>query len=185
MGFALKDILRILCSKEFDKIKALESHKNVLKKNLDQTTNLIKTIDRTIAHLRGEIEMTNEEFYYGFDSDKQKNLEKDLVKKGIITQEFANECKTITQQWSEDEKADFLREGEEINTAFVAAIQKKLDPESNEVQILVSRHYAWITRNWTPTKENYLGLGQLYQTPEFNKFYDHHHCHDFYILATY
>src|SRR5579862_8482845 len=37
LGFALKDIQRILCSKEFDKIKALESHKDSLKQNLNQT----------------------------------------------------------------------------------------------------------------------------------------------------
>ncbi|KTC84754.1 mercury resistance transcriptional regulator SkgA [Legionella drozanskii LLAP-1] len=119
--------------------------------------------------------MKNEEFYYGFDSEKQKQYEKDMVKKGIVSQEFMNECKEKTKQWNEKDKADFLQEGEEINKAFVVAIQKKLKPSSNEVQTLVRRHYAWIKRSWTPTRESYIGLSQIYQTPEFKKFFEGHH----------
>ena len=175
LGVPLNDIQRIIGSDDFDKIKSLQSHKSILQSSLDKTATLIKTIDKTIAHLKGEIKMKTEEFYYGFDSKKQKQFEKDLVKKGVLSQEFVNECKEIRKDWSEEDKAKFLREGEEINKAFVVAVQKKLEPSSIDVQALVRRQYAWITLNWTPTKEEYIGLGQLYQTPEFKKFYDNHH----------
>lgn len=175
LGFPLSDIQRIISCDDFNRIEALKSHKNILRQDLERTQNLIKTIDKTIAHLRGEIEMKNEEFYYGFDSEKQKQYEKDLVKKGVVSQEFLNECKEKTKQWSEKDKADFMQEGEEINKAFVMAIQKKLKPSSNEVQTLVRRHYAWIKRSWTPTRESYIGLSQMYQTPEFKKFFEGHH----------
>lgn len=175
LGFSLGDIQRIISSDDFNRIEALESHRNVLRQNLDRTQNLLKTIDKTIAHLKGEMKMKTEEFYYGFDSEKQKQFEKELVKKGVLSQEFVNECKEIRKDWSEEDKANFLREGEEINRAFVVAIQKQLKASSNEVQALVRRQYAWITLHWTPTKEEYIALGQLYQTPEFKKFYDHHH----------
>ncbi|WP_347252455.1 MerR family transcriptional regulator [Legionella sp.] len=175
LGFPLSEIQRIISCDDFNKIEALKSHKKILKKNLDETQKLIKTVDKTIAHLRGEIKMKNEEFYYGFDSEKQKQYEEDLVKKGIISQEVMNKCKEKTKKWSEEDRADFLKEGEEINKAFVTAIQKQLRPSSKEVQALVRRHYAWIERSWMPTKESYIGLSQMYQTPEFKKFYDHHH----------
>ena len=175
LGFPLSDIQRTINGDDFNRIAALISHKNVLRQDLERTQNLIKTIDKTIAHLRGEIEMKNEEFYFGFESEKQKQYEKDLVKEGIVSQEFMNAYKEQTKRWSEEDKTDFLQEGEKINKDFVRAIENNLLPSSNEVQILVRRHYEWIKRSWTPTRESYVGLSQLYQTPEFSKFYDDHH----------
>ena len=63
----LDDIKRILESNDFDKIKALHSHKGVLKKRLERTTTLIETIDKTISHLRGGQEMKDKEIYKGFN----------------------------------------------------------------------------------------------------------------------
>ena len=174
LGFPLSDIQRMIRCDDFNKIEALKSHKNILSHDLERTQNLIKTIDKTIAHLKGEIQMNNEEFYYGFDSEKQKQYEQDLVNKGIVSQEFMNECTKKTKQWSEKDKADFLQEGEEMNKAFVMALQEKLKPSSNEVQALVRRHYTWIKRTWTPTRESYIGLSELYQSPEFKAFFDSH-----------
>jgi DNA-binding transcriptional MerR regulator len=66
LGFSLNDIQRIIGSDDFNKIDALISHKQVLEQNLDRTKKLIKTIDQTIAHLRGEITMHEEELFAGF-----------------------------------------------------------------------------------------------------------------------
>src|ERR1700691_2339019 len=48
LGFELKQIRRVLGRSDFDKMVALSSHRQVLKKNLEQTRKLIKTIDKTI-----------------------------------------------------------------------------------------------------------------------------------------
>jgi DNA-binding transcriptional MerR regulator len=174
-GFQLNDIQRILSSDNFNKIEALKSHKNILRKNLDQTKNLIKTIDKTIAHLRGKAKMKDEELYYGFDSQKQKEHEKYLVDKGILTQEFLNECNKKTKHWNVEEKNAFIQDIEKIMQGLIMAIEKKTSPASEEVQNLMRRHYDWLERTWTPTKESYVGLIPLYQTPEFRVFYDVRH----------
>jgi len=173
LGFALKDIQRILCGEGFDKIKALESHKNILKKNLDQTKNLIKTIDKTIAHLRGNAKMKDEEIYYGFDSDKQRQYEKDIVREGTVSQELMDKYKEQTKKWSQKDKDKFIQEGKDINQALISAINKKLKPSSEEVQAIMRRHHAWV--GWNPTQEKYIALSEQYQTPEFKKFYDKLH----------
>ena len=175
LGFPLSEIQQIISSDDFNRVEVLKSHKNNLRQNLERTKTLLKTIDKTIAHLSGEIEMKNEELYYGFDSEKQTQYEQELIKKGVITQDFVDECKDMRKDWSEEYKADFLREAEDINKAFVAAVEKGLTPSSYEVQTLVRRQYAWITIHWTPTKKEYLDLVELWQTPEFKTFYDHHH----------
>ncbi len=66
LGFPLNDIQRIISGDDFNKINALISHRQVLAGCLDRTKKLIKTIDQTIAHLRGEIIMRDEELFAGF-----------------------------------------------------------------------------------------------------------------------
>lgn len=66
LGFPLNDIQKIISNDDFNKIEALISHKQVLTQSLDRTKKLIKTIDQTIAHLRGEITMRDEELFIGF-----------------------------------------------------------------------------------------------------------------------
>ena len=66
LGFPLSDIQRMISSDDFNKIDALNSHKQILAQSLDRTKNLMKTIDHTSAHLRGKITMSNEELFAGF-----------------------------------------------------------------------------------------------------------------------
>lgn len=66
LGFSLNDIRKIISSDDFNKIDALISHKQVLLGSLDRTKQLIKTVEQTILHLRGEISMRNEELFAGF-----------------------------------------------------------------------------------------------------------------------
>ncbi len=66
LNFSLNDIQRIISSDDFNKIDALFYHKQILTQSLDRTRKLIKTIDQTIAHLRGKITMRDEELFAGF-----------------------------------------------------------------------------------------------------------------------
>lgn len=66
LGFSLSDIKRIIGSDDFNKIDALSSHRKILAQSLDRTMQLIKTIDQTLAHLKGQITMRDEEIFAGF-----------------------------------------------------------------------------------------------------------------------
>jgi len=66
LGFELKEIERILAQADFENVSALESHRQVLEKNLTRTRSLLETIDKTIQHLKGTGKMTNEEMFAGF-----------------------------------------------------------------------------------------------------------------------
>ena len=173
LGFQLHDIQKILSSESFDKVEALKSHKNILKTDLVRLQKLIKTIDKTIAHLRGKIKMKDQELYYGFESEKQQQYEKDLVTQGIINQQFMDQYKKKIKHWSQKDKDAFLQEGKAINEALISAINKKLKPSSKEVQDIIRRHHAWV--GWNPSRGKYIELSRLYQTPEFKKFYEKQH----------
>ena len=119
--------------------------------------------------------MKDKELYYGFDSEKQKEHEKYLVKEGIVTQKFLDECNEKVKNWSDEEKNAFILDIERIMKELVAAIEKNVEPSDKEVQALMKQHYLWLERTWTPTKEKYIGLAELYQKPEFRIFYDSRH----------
>lgn len=175
IGVPLNEIQGILSSDNFDKVEALQSHKKILMTDLDRTHQKIKTIDKTIAHLRGEAKMRNEELYYGFDSEKQKEHEKTLVAKGIVTQEFMDECNAKVKNWTDKEKNEFIQEIEAVMTAITEAMINGVAPTDQSVQALMRKHFVWLQRSWSPTKEKYLGLIDLYQTPDFRTFYDKRH----------
>jgi DNA-binding transcriptional MerR regulator len=175
LGLPLNEILRIVHSDAFDKIEALQSHKRILKKNLVQTQQLLQTIDKTLAYLRGINTMKFDELYYGFDSVKQKEHEKQLVEQGIVTQDFLDDCNQKIKNWDEPTKKMFVQDIERIMQALIAEIDQETLADAPAVQKLIHEHYVWLTRTWTPDKEKYLALIDLYQTPEFRIFYDERH----------
>lgn len=179
LGFQLNDILRIIGSNDFDKIEALKSHKLILKKSLDQKQKLIKTIDKTIDHLRGKAKMRDEEMFDSLrphDAKKQKDYEKYLMDNGVMSQQDIDKSWEKVKDWKKVDWEKFKQDGEELNKELAKAMQNNLKPTDPEVQKLIRKHYDWVKNFWTPTKENYIGLGQLYcEHPDFQKYYDRYH----------
>jgi DNA-binding transcriptional MerR regulator len=66
LGFELKRIKEILSQRKFEKVAAIESHRQVLERNVTRTRTLIETIDNTIRHLKGTKKMKSEELFTGF-----------------------------------------------------------------------------------------------------------------------
>lgn len=175
LEFPLSEIQQIVCDLNFDKVSALQSHKRTLLEKLDRTHQMIQTIDKTISHLRGKGKMKDKELYYGFDSQKQKEHEKYLVENDIVTQDFLDESNAKVKNWTDEQKHAFITDMEKIIAALIDELEKKTSPDDKAVQSLMRKHYTWLQLTWTPNKESYLGLAELYQTPEFRKFYDDRH----------
>ena len=176
LGFPLNDIQRILSSNDFDKIESLQTHKSILQSGLERTETLIKTIDKTISHIRGKIIMRDAEMYDGFDPVKQQEHEKYLLDTGIITQKQIDESWGRVAHWKKPNWEQFKDEGEQLNQDLAAAVKVCVKSDSAEVQALVRRHYAWVNHFWTPTKETYMGLAQMYlDHPDYRFFYNRYH----------
>lgn len=175
LGFSLEDTQRVMNSSDFDKIEALQSHKHTLEKNLDRTQMLIKTIDKTIAHLRGDEKMKLEEIFHGFTIEKQRMYEDFLIKSGVSQDEITR-CKDKVKNWSKEQWMQNKQDADMIYSDLACAIDKNLEPGSAEVQEIIKRHYELTKQLWTPTKETYIGLSHLYAShPDFVKFYDDIH----------
>ena len=176
LDVSLNEIGRVLSSDNFEIVAALQQHRKQVERELDNKKQLLKTIDKTIARLRGKVDMKDSELFYGFDSAKQKEYEKQLVEQGVVSEDEMTSFRKAAKNMSKEDQEKYIHDGNELNKTFVAAIEKGLTPTAPEVQALVARHYKMICQFWTPTKETYIGLTQMYtEHPEFIKFYAKYH----------
>lgn len=180
LGFSLADIQRIINSSDFDKVESLNSHRQVLEKNLDRTKILLKTIDKTISHLRGKIKMSNEELFVGFDPEKQQEYKTYLVNRlGDKVKDSMNASEQKMKDWTKEDWNKFHNEWDTICKELANLLEKGLKANSHEVQKIILRHYEWLP--WTGpscTKASYIGLGQGYTEFEWKKTfapYDSNH----------
>ena len=176
LGFPLNDIQRILTSDDFDKIATLESHKSTLQLSLERTKTLIRTIDKTMSHIRGKLIMRDAEMYDGFDPEKQQEHEKYMLDAGIISQQQIDDSWQKVSHWKKPDWEHFKNDGEQLNQDLAKAMKQGLETDAEEMQRLIRRHYDWVGNFWTPTQETYIGLGQLYlDHPDFRSFYNRYH----------
>ena len=180
LGFSLADIQRIVNSSDFDKIDSLNSHRQFLEKNLGRTKTLIKTIDKTISHLRGKIQMRNEELFVGFDPEKQEEYKTYLINRlGENVKDSITASEKKMKNWNKEDWDKFHKEWDAICKELSNLLENNLKADAPEVQKIIQRHYHWLP--WTGiacTKEAYIGLGQGYTEFEWKKAfspYDSNH----------
>jgi len=179
LGFPLNDIQRILSSNDFDKIESLKSHKSMLQAGLERTEALIKTIDKTILYIEGKVTMHVAEFFDPIklrDSKIQKEFEKYLVGKGIISQEEMDQSWAKMKHWDQSDWDQFKTEGNAFYKDIVEAMLNDLSPDSSEVQELVNRQYLLITPLWTFNQSSYIKLAESYrENVQYREFCDLFH----------
>jgi DNA-binding transcriptional MerR regulator len=168
LDFPLKEIGTILDDPDFDLIKALEGHKELLTIKRDHLTTLLNTIDKTVNHLKNKTMSNYEELYEGMPKEQAEAYRKEAIEK-----------------WGEDvvvrsEKA--LLEMPKLNIEQLKTDQKDItqklaslvneNPESEVVQEQIARHYANIRSFWGVTDptdlkiKTYKGLANLYIADE-------------------
>lgn len=73
----------------------------------------------------------------------------------------------------ESEQSEAIDRGEKIRDEIAELFLAGETNDSEAVQSLVSQHYEWVCIFWTPNREQYIGLGELYASdPRFTEFYD-------------
>jgi DNA-binding transcriptional MerR regulator len=176
LGFELKDIQRILKQSDFDKREALRIHKKELINKINRMTELIKTVDNTIKDLEGKTAMDDKKMFQGFDAEKQLGYELYLVERfGDKIKKQVAQSHHNTKGWRMQEWNTASQEFAVICRELTDLLEKKYAPDSERTQALITRHYDWIRKFWTPDKESYAGLAKLYTEPEWKKTFELYH----------
>jgi len=179
LEFELKEIQQILSQDDFDKLKALESHRKALYAKEKRITELIKTIDKTIERIRGKKKMNDKEMYKGFSPKEQAGYETYLVNRyGEKAKGWIEESKKNSKDWSQDQWSEVFRTWDEICQTLASLLAENKSVDSKEVQVVIKKHYDGIRQFWTPNRQTYIGLGESYlelaYKKAFKKYDDHH-----------
>ncbi|MCU0341222.1 MAG: MerR family transcriptional regulator [Spirosomaceae bacterium] len=161
----LKEIGVLLDRPHFDLVEALQSHREALLSKQARIKTMLKTIDKTISHLKNETTMMNhEELYEGLDHNTAGVYRQEATQKwGAEAVETSEKhLKNLGKAGFNDLKSAMKAIGEALYSA------QNQNPTSVHVQALIARHYEIIRQFWgtsgsTDTQaEAYAGLGQLY-----------------------
>ena len=170
LGFKLKDIQKILASNDFDRLKALDTHRHLLVVNADRIRQLISTVDNTISYLRGKYNMNEQEYYAGFDANKPTIVQYS----GTVAEDLIGASVKTRGDMSDADKQVVAQEGNHIYKAIADCIDQNMTPRTKAVQALVEKHYQLLKRYHDLSKEVYLAYAQLYcESPDFRKIFDH------------
>lgn len=180
LGFTLKQIQKVVGKSDFDQLAALHSHKKALSKEWEKIGLLLKTIDKTINHLKGKKKMKDKEIFDGFNITlvKAKEGQSYSAAEKRVVQSVKNPTKN-TKDVKTRGKAYYDNITKTTHALFkelVHCIEKGLDPATDEVQKIIKKHHAFVEQTHTATQEVYKAMAQLYaEHPDFRKQLDPFH----------
>jgi DNA-binding transcriptional MerR regulator len=150
LGFPLKKIKEIINSPFFDRQEALELHRKMLLEKRNRLDQMIATIEKTMKHSKGEINMSNEEKFEGFDFSHNPYEQEARERWGDKAVDNANVKFGKTEQ-------------DAMNSIYrkLASIRHE-SPESEEAQTAIKEWYDFLNKIATYSLEAFKGLGQMY-----------------------
>ncbi|MDQ2582734.1 MerR family transcriptional regulator [Saccharothrix yanglingensis] len=175
LGLGLDTVAEVLDGRHAT-VDVLRNHARWLAAEQERLAALARTVSRTIEELEGGYRMKMEELFEGFDADRQARYEAELVERyGEGAQAHIDEGKQRMRSWTKADAEGFMAEWREIGTAFAELFDAGVAPDSPRAMEVTDRHHTWLCRSWTPNRESYTGLGQLYvDAPDFKSQFDAH-----------
>nr|WP_308422071.1 MerR family transcriptional regulator [Pontibacillus salipaludis] len=158
MGFPLKKIKEIIHSSDFDRIEALELHRNLLIEKRSRLDQMVMTVDKTIQHAKGGTTMTNKERFEGFDFSQNPYEQEAREKYGD---------QAVDKSKQNIKKMDPEKIKEETGTIYRKLAKLRYDaPDTDEAQSTIGEWYHFLNRIGDYSTEAFRGLGQLYVDDE-------------------
>lgn len=175
LNFSLQEIKEIINNKNFNQMKALETHKTMLKEKIKKLEKIIETVDKTINSIKGGAKMDKKEMFETFDMTDIEKHQKEYYEETKI-----NYGHTKAYQESQKKTAHYTKKDWKEITEKGTLLYKKLaslitvDVKSQSVQTIVDELRNYIsTYFYDCTIKIFQGLGQLYVTdPRFTKNID-------------
>ncbi len=175
-GVPLNEIAELLDMEEDDQVGVLLRHRKRLEDEARRYAELIESIDRTIANIKGQAEMKNADLYKGFSQEKQAEYEDWLIERyGDGMKASIARSKKAMAKMNEAEQKAAMQELHDVEQALAEGLRRGVDPGSDPIDRLVTRHRAWVAQAWDRpcTAEAYAGLADLYLShPDFVKRYE-------------
>jgi DNA-binding transcriptional MerR regulator len=173
MGLGLDAVAEVLDGRH-DTLTVLRNHLRWLREEQQRLRKLATTVSKTIDRLEGGDTMKAEELFEGFDADRQARYEAELVgRHGEGIRDSIAESKRRMSAWTRQDADEFKAEWTAIVEGYRDLLTAGVPVDETVAQELTDRHHRWVSLSWTPDRESYTGLGQLYvDSPEFKAQFD-------------
>ena len=155
LGFPLKKIKDILDSPLFERQEALELQHQMLLEKRQRLEQMIQTIEKTIQHTKGEIEMTNKEKFQGFDFSSNPYEEEARQRWGDKAVDQANEK---TKKFTDQDQEAFNQIYRDL------AKVRHLPADSSPAQEEIEKWYQYLNSIAPYSPEMFKNLGEMYIT---------------------
>jgi DNA-binding transcriptional MerR regulator len=157
-----------------DQTAMLRTHRQALLAERDRLDRLAALVARIVDEEEGGFPMSAEELFEGFDAERQKGYEAELVERfGPQVQESIDKSRRRVGQMSKADAARLQADLAERDAAYAALLDEGADPADPRVQEVTAGHYAWVCAFWTPDAESFAVLGDLYvDSPDFRERYE-------------
>lgn len=162
LGLDLDTIKQCVWDPTADKTTILREHRLALSKRITRLEKIIHTIEKTIEMVEGEAEMKNDEIFAGFSEEQQEQYAKEA--ETMYDPKIVRESNAKWKSYGKEKQQQILAQSRD-NTLKLAALMD-LDPAHDEVQTLVQAWRDNMEYFWSPSLEQLIGLGELYNTDE-------------------
>lgn len=172
LGIPLADIGAILDDPGFSRLDALASQRARIAAEAERYAEMLMTIDRTIADLKGESAMQDAQLYTGIvDPQKQAEYEKWLVDTyGPDMAGRIEESRAAMAAQPEGAMQAAMADLRPIEQGLAEAMRRGAAPQDPGNDALVAAHRDWVARMWgRPCEADaYAGLADMYLAhPDF------------------
>ena len=176
LDIPLAEIGAILDAPGFDKLETLQRQRERLEEQAERYARMVKTIDRTIARLKGDRAMKDADLYSGVVSpEKQAAYEQWLIEHygGDMEAQIERSRRTMSAMGTEEMTAA-MQELEAVENGLAEGLRRGIPAQSTSLDPIIERHRAWVARSWGRACEPqaYAGLAEIYQHPDFQARYE-------------
>ncbi|MDQ0857273.1 MerR family transcriptional regulator [Bacillus sp. V2I10] len=157
LGFPLKKIKEVISSPSFDREEALRLHRKMLLEKRNRLDQMIATVEKTIKHAKGEIEMSQKEKFEGFDFSQNPYEQEARERWGDEAVDKANaKAAGMTIEMQEN-----------FNNLYRKLADLRYDsPSSEESQAAIGEWYVMLNEFGDYSLDAFKGLGQMYVDDE-------------------
>jgi len=176
LDMPLSEIGTILDAPGFDRLTTLQRQRERLEEQAKRYADMVLTIDRTIARLKGERTMTDADLYSGIVSlEKQAEYEAWLIERyGAGLKSEIDSNRRAMAELSEAEQAAMMEELRLVDDGLAEGLRRGLPPQATALDPLIERHRAWVASAWARDcpLDAYVGLAEVYEHRDFRKRYE-------------
>jgi DNA-binding transcriptional MerR regulator len=166
------DAIKEIVGRGRDRVEVLRMHRRWLLAERDRFARLARTVTQTIEELEGGDDVTSMDHWFeGFDAAKQEELQEEARQRwGAEQVDAANaHVEGDSKTWRETQGRQWAAQLGRL----VELIDAGHEPGDPEVMDVLDGHHRWLSGHWTPDRESYTGLGDLYaDDPRFRANFD-------------